>query len=113
MDMIGHCPQPLVADSLTVDARHVVRGRGMTHDVIDRHLVTALAPNRFKAMGQGINPNPGLCSFRNLISFENSLHTGSSVPIFIFSSLSFSCLSNSAISALWHDRPFARVGRIG
>ena len=46
--------KPLVADPLTVDAGHVIAG--VTHDVVDGHLILGISANRFEGVSQAVEP---------------------------------------------------------
>ena len=54
-DVVRHCDEPLVADALAVEDRHVVAGAA--HDVIDCNLVSRLARDRFEGVPEGVETN--------------------------------------------------------
>jgi hypothetical protein len=47
-----HCNQPIIGNAMSVVRRH--RGVAMTHGVVDRWLISALAADRFMNVSQRI-----------------------------------------------------------
>src|SRR5262249_4390889 len=55
-DVVGHRPEPFVADALAVDAGHV--GRLVPHDVVDGRLILHLVAHRPEGVAEGVKPPP-------------------------------------------------------
>ena len=87
--MLGHGFKPFVADPLSINAGHVLPG--VAHDMINGHLIFALAGDRLEGVPQSVEVQAGAFQAQLFKIFRNSFEIGLSTAGEIFSSDSLVC----------------------